>query len=77
MPKLADLMETSDFRSFNSKFSPDTPWIPHNLLCTSQNLLAETASVADSTKNESMVKNDRPIESSTFDKLYMIFIGYE
>jgi len=76
MRKFADLMETSDFRTFESKFLPDNPWIPHNLLCMAQNLLAEAASVADSTRNVNLAKAEKAVTSTTYDKLYMIFEGY-
>ena len=71
--KLADIIDSRNFHNFEDKFMKDCPWIPHNLLCVAQNLLGETAAIADSTRNINSIRDEIPLSSKMFDKLFIIY----
>ena len=62
--KFADLLVSPEFKNFEHKFIEDHPCIPHNILCMFQQLLAEAATITDSTQNVNLAiaKKDIPAE---------------
>ena len=71
--RFADIIISPDFQSFERKFLPDCPWIPHNLLCMIQQLLAEAASVADNTANINLVIEKNQVPTSLYDRLFLVY----